>query len=484
MNSYSFDSFREKTKPINPQKLSIFYYNDTHGNSDQIAGIVHSAKQFKADSFNSNSVNFVLSAGDNYSGADVKKNNFIVSLMQNIMGVDLSAVGNHEIDGGVQGLYEVAKNRKTQFIATNVILPENSPIKDIIKKSTIKEQKGVKYGFIGAMPIDFKTCSKEENQKDISVMDFDESIKCLKEALVLSPGNQETMISLGMSYLSQKDIQNGFRYYKFLNKETKDKYKNHWDGKKHPDSTLLVFYYAGYGDHIMFSRYLPFLKDYFKHIKVLLPISVSCLVSKNISGVEFVDSANVEYDYSTSILELPYLLSMDFENIPFSSGYLSADEKKVKEYREKYFLTDKKKIGLFWQGNPKVFANRSIKLEELEPILDMEDIQYYSFVKEDEKNQIDKYPQILNLGQTFKNFEDTAAAMMNLDLFVTIDSSVVHLAGALGVKTCLLLPYSSEWRWFKDEKKTPWYDSVTIYKQKTPYNWQNAVEEIQRFLEK
>ena len=292
------------------------------------------------------------------------------------------------------------------------------------------------------------------------------------------------MISLGMSYLSQKDIQNGFRYYKFLNKETKDKYKNHWDGKKHPDSTLLVFYYAGYGDHIMFSRYLPFLKDYFKHIKVLLPISVSCLVSKNISGVEFVDSANVEYDYSTSILELPYLLGMDFENIPFSSGYLSADEKKVKEYREKYFLTDKKKIGLFWQGNPKVFANRSIKLEELEPILDMEDIQYYSFVKEDEKNQIDKYPQILNLGQTFKNFEDTAAAMMNLDLFVTIDSSVVHLAGALGVKTCLLLPYSSEWRWFKDEKKTPWYDSVTIYKQKTPYNWQNAVEEIQRFLEK
>ena len=317
-----------------------------------------------------------------------------------------------------------------------------------------------------------------------TLRNFDESIKCLKEALVLSPGNQETMISLGMSYLSQKDIQNGFRYYKFLNKETKDKYKNHWDGKKHPDSTLLVFYYAGYGDHIMFSRYLPFLKDYFKHIKVLLPISVSCLVSKNISGVEFVDSANVEYDYSTSILELPYLLGMDFENIPFSSGYLSADEKKVKEYREKYFLTDKKKIGLFWQGNPKVFANRSIKLEELEPILDMEDIQYYSFVKEDEKNQIDKYPQILNLGQTFKNFEDTAAAMMNLDLFVTIDSSVVHLAGALGVKTCLLLPYSSEWRWFKDEKKTPWYDSVTIYKQKTPYNWQNAVEEIQRFLEK
>ena len=211
MNSYSFDSFREKTKPINPQKLSIFYYNDTHGNSDQIAGIVHSAKQFKADSFNSNSVNFVLSAGDNYSGADVKKNNFIVSLMQNIMGVDLSAVGNHEIDGGVQGLYEVAKNRKTQFIATNVILPENSPIKDIIKKSTIKEQKGVKYGFIGAMPIDFKTCSKEENQKDISVMDFDESIKAMQNEInnLKSQGiNKIILLSHSGYELDKKYAQN------------------------------------------------------------------------------------------------------------------------------------------------------------------------------------------------------------------------------------------------------------------------------------
>ena len=311
-----------------------------------------------------------------------------------------------------------------------------------------------------------------------TLRNFEESVNCLKQALLLSPNNQETMISLGMSYLSQKDMKNGFRYYKFLNKETKDKYKNHWDGQKHTDSTLLVFYYAGYGDHIMFSRYLPFLKNYFNKVKVFLPVSVRGLISKNTTGIEFVESANVDYDYSANILELPYLLNMDFENIPFAEGYLKADEKKILEYKENYFFTDKKKIGLFWQGNPKVFANRSIRLKELEPLLALENVQYYSFVKEDEKNQINEYPQIINVGQTFKNFEDTAAAMMNIDLFVTIDSSVLHLAGALGVKTCLLLPYSSEWRWFKDDKHTPWYKSVEIFKQQQPYDWSVPVREI------
>ena len=183
MNSYSFDNFRLATKPINPAKLSIYYYNDTHGNSDQIAGVVHGAREFKKQSLEKDSVNFVLSAGDNYSGADVNKNNFIVNLMQNIMGVDLSAVGNHEIDAGSKGLYEVAKNKKVGFVATNAIMTPDNPMQKVIKKSVIKEQKGVKYGFIGTMPVDFSTCTKKDVQKDISVMDFDQSVQALQQEI-------------------------------------------------------------------------------------------------------------------------------------------------------------------------------------------------------------------------------------------------------------------------------------------------------------
>ena len=183
MNSYSINAFKNATKPVNPRKLSIYYYNDTHGNSDLMAGIVNGAKQFKKQSLEKDSVSFVLSAGDNYSGADIKKNNFIVNLMQNIMGVDLSAVGNHEIDGGIKGLADVAKNKKVQFVATNVILPQNTSAEGVIKKSVIKEQKGVKYGFVGAMPIDFMTCTKEENLKDLTVMDFNQTIEALQNEI-------------------------------------------------------------------------------------------------------------------------------------------------------------------------------------------------------------------------------------------------------------------------------------------------------------
>lgn len=316
-----------------------------------------------------------------------------------------------------------------------------------------------------------------------TLRNFDESVKCLKQALQLKPGDNETMVSLGMSYLSKKDLQNGYKYYQFLKPEIKAKYLNHWDGKKHLDSTLLVFYYAGYGDHIMFSRYLQFLKDYFKTVKVWLPMSVKVLIEKNIDGIEFVDSGEVDYDFSANIMELHYLLGMDFENIPCSNGYLKVSDEKAAEYKE-HFHTARKKIGLFWQGNPKVFANRSIKLKELEPVLKLEEIDFYSFVKEDPNNQIKDYPQIVDLGSNFKNFEDTAAALMNLDILITIDSAIAHLAGALDVKTYLLLPYSSEWRWFEDTEATSWYDSIKIFKQEEPYNWVPVVERVLKDLKK
>ena len=115
------------------------------------------------------------------------------------------------------------------------------------------------------------------------------------------------------------------------------KYKNKWNGEKHLDSTLLVYYYAGFGDHIMFSRYLPYLKDYFKKVKVFLPIPVRDVVAQNYPDIEFVENILVDYDYSICIMELQSVLNIDFDNIPFSNGYLSANEEKVQYYKKHYF---------------------------------------------------------------------------------------------------------------------------------------------------
>ena len=183
LSNLSFNNFRWATKPINPNRVSIFYYNDTHGNSDQMAGIVTSAKEFKEDSLNKDSVSFIFSAGDNYSGANVKKNDFILDLMQNIMHVDASAIGNHEIDAGSKGFREATEGKNITFVATNVKLDDDNPMNDVVKRSIVKEQKGVKYGIIGTMPIDFETCTKKEVQKDLHVMDFDESVVALQDEI-------------------------------------------------------------------------------------------------------------------------------------------------------------------------------------------------------------------------------------------------------------------------------------------------------------
>lgn len=313
-----------------------------------------------------------------------------------------------------------------------------------------------------------------------TLRNFDESTRYLKEALKLRPNHYETMISLGMSYLSKKDFENGKKYYQVVKQEVKEKYKNHWDGREHKDQTLLVYYYAGFGDHIMFSRYFPLLKNYFKKVKVWLPPNVKAILENNFPEIEFVDTSNVEYDYSASIMELHFLLNLDFGNIPSPEGYLTPDTKLSEKYQREFFSTHKSKIGLFWQGNPNVFANRSIKLKELEPIFlnKDKDFKFYSFEKEDKENQIDNYPQITNLGKTFNNFSDTAAAIANIDVLITIDSAIAHLAGALGIKTYLMLPYSSEWRWFDDTETTPWYNSIKIFKQEKPYCWGDVVEKI------
>ena len=92
------------------------------------------------------------------------------------------------------------------------------------------------------------------------------------------------------------------------------------------------------------------------------------------------------------------------------------------------------------------------------------------------------YSSLIDLGSTFKDFSDTAAALKNLDLMITVDTSVAHLAGALGVKTILILPYCPDWRWFDNDEKTEWYDSIKIFKQSPDESWESVFERIQNYL--
>lgn len=314
--------------------------------------------------------------------------------------------------------------------------------------------------------------------------DFDSSIKYFHKALEIQPDNIETKISLGMSYLSKKDFENGYKYYSLRNPKLRSTYKNPWDGERHLDKTLLIHYDGGHGDQIMFCRYIEYLQEYFKEIKVLVYPSLLRLFKLNFPHlrVMLVSDDYHDYDYSVNVMEMHYHLKMDFENIPSSITYLKADEELVEKFKQEYFTNDKRKIGLFWQGNPNVFKNRSIMLKQLMPLFALENTQFYSFQKDEGLRQIDDFPQIINLDGAINDFSDTAAALMSLDVLITIDSAIAHLSAALGKKTVLLLPYASEWRWFDETKKTQWYPTIEIFKQSKPQDWESVVDEVLKAL--
>ena len=177
------------------------------------------------------------------------------------------------------------------------------------------------------------------------------------------------------------------------------------------------------------------------------------------------------------MVDLPYLLNMNIDNIP-DIKYIH-DKDKAAGYKEKYFNTDKQKIGIFFRGNQNVFKNRSIPLKEMSPLFSLDKYKFYSFQKNDEENQLEQFRQELaDLGATFDDFSDTASALVNIDLLITIDSGIAHLAGALGVRTFLMLPYANEWRWFDNAKTTPWYKSIELFRQKEEGNWHSVINEI------
>lgn len=184
---HNFDAFKLATRggggvkqPQNT-RVKVCYTNDGHGNTDKMSAVMEAMKNF--DALNADCVTLKLSGGDNVSGADVEKNSVCFDILDNVMGIDASVLGNHEFDSGIDGLVKAAKSKNIKFVATNVEFDDIDSIKDVVKKSIIIEEKGQKFGIVGAMPLDFKSCTKKSVQDGIEVMDFDDSVEAIQEEI-------------------------------------------------------------------------------------------------------------------------------------------------------------------------------------------------------------------------------------------------------------------------------------------------------------
>ena len=301
---------------------------------------------------------------------------------------------------------------------------------------------------------------------------------------------------LATIYFCQRKIKQGFKYYSMKDsyKDTDEpvkRLKRLWDGKPCKNEVLHVFSDQGIGDCLMFSRYYPFLEKYFKEIKISLHPGLLKLFKrsfKNYKKLKFYGYKKrfPAADKSAIMSNLPHTLRLETK-FPFAEGYLEADNKKISEYKEKYFKTDKLKVGICWEAGSagiREQLNRTLHISVFDELLKMENVQFYSLQYKPILDDYKNYPKLLDIGKDFTDFDDTAAAIKNLDVVITVDTSVAHLSGALGVKTFMLLPYCPDWRWFDDDKTTPWYQSMKLFKQEDHVFWDKEIANIKSELQK
>jgi len=268
--------------------------------------------------------------------------------------------------------------------------------------------------------------------------------------------------------------------------------KPRWEGQAITDKILLVQYEQGYGDSLCFFRYIEQVKPLGEKIIFRVQDSLVDLFKNNEKDIAIVGKSTpineLSFDFHIPLMSLPLLLNARPDNIPQPQGYIKADKNKVEKYKKEFFDNDCFKIGISWNGMQNGNQLRNIPLETFYPLTKMKNVKVYSFQKGFGSEQMKNLPpeiEIIDLSETFNDFNDTAAAMDNLDLFVSSDNGVFNLAASMGKKSFLLLNQNAEWRWMLDDEITPWYDSVKIFKkQDEKESWDSLMQRILETISK
>ena len=270
--------------------------------------------------------------------------------------------------------------------------------------------------------------------------------------------------------------------------------KKKWNMKVNiKDKHVLVHFEQGFGDSIMFVRFLDELKKQCKEVSLVVQNSLISLFNDSKLGVNIYSEdqiPTINYDYWIPMMDLPIVCETQPDSIPKARGYLKVPKAKINAYKKEYINdNDKIKIGIAYEGTlASKETNRDIPLCYLYPLMKLPDVEVYSFQVDDLTRQMDMIPEdtnLIRLGKTFKSWEDTACAMNCMDLMVTTDNGVMNLAGALGVKTFGIFNRIVEWRWFKTEgNDIAWYKSIKPFQCPTSGEWETPVKNILEEIDK
>ena len=318
---------------------------------------------------------------------------------------------------------------------------------------------------------------------------FEASAACYAKAISLKPDDPGAHKNLGIINLLLGDFEIGWPEYSWRRLEDDPVFKIRaysqplWDGEDLTGKTILVYPEQGLGDTIQFVRYLPMVRERGGHVVFDAPLPMVRLF-KDLDGVDVMVKSGDSFplfDYHVPLLELPRLFDTTPDTIPAADAYLSADKDLVSAWTERLGPKEGYRIGLVWGGNPSHLndRNRSIAPELFRPLAETPGVSAFSLMvgRDGECGRVFG-SAVTDLAEDLTDFAETAAAIANMDLVISVDTAVVHLAGALGTPVWSLLPFNPDWRWMLDRDDSPWYPSMRLFRQEKRKDWESVLGRI------
>lgn len=319
-----------------------------------------------------------------------------------------------------------------------------------------------------------------------------EAISALERAVALSPDDADLHLGLSAALLVYGEYARGWKEYAWRRArpaytETVPRLsKPRWTGETLAGGTILLYPEQGYGDAIQFARYAPLVADRCARVILKCHAALDSLFESISDRVEVIrGKAPVpHYDAHASLLDLPGIFGTGLDNIPASVPYLHVPVERVEAWRRRMQpWRGALRIGMTWAGNPNHAndRNRSCTLAHFSVLAEVEGALFISLQKDGaipERAWPTGATPLLDLGPEIEDFSDTAAIIENLDLVISVDTSVAHLAGALAKPTWTLLAFPPDWRWLTHRADSPWYPTMRLFRQPRPGAWPEVFREV------
>lgn len=319
---------------------------------------------------------------------------------------------------------------------------------------------------------------------------MDEALAAIDTAIAIDPNNGSAHFARSMILLLMGRLAEGWKEYEWRWRTTilvsRPFPQPRWDGRPFPGKSLLVHTEQGMGDLLNFVRFMPAVKALGGTVVLEIQPELARMMDRY-PGVDMMFERGgppPPTDLQLPLLDLPSVLGVTLENVAQDSSYLTAPSGKVEPWRQR-LQASALKVGLVWAGNPD-HANdrrRSIPAALVQPLLNVRGANFYSLQVGAKSGDAQLFGRkIIDLSPELTDWTETAGALMNLDLLITVDTSVAHMAGALGRPVWVLLPIECDFRWMLHREDTPWYPSMRLFRQVNRGDWAEVIARVAQAL--